>query len=127
MSAISNHSSSLIQTGNSRPAIRGRIEEGKRKLFSDDTDIEIDEARAGNIDSDFFDRKPEKQLLSRHAGEGSDLAVADSAVDGGVVLDFGFELSGAGRGEEEVELTGGVDGEGGDGGREETDREAVGP
>lgn len=65
--------------------------------------------------------------MSRHAGQRGNLAVADGAVDGRIVLDFRLELSSTGGSELEVELAGGVDREGGDRAREETNREAVGP
>lgn len=43
-------------------------------MLVDNADIEVNKTGAGDIDADAFDGEPEEELLSRNAGQISDLA-----------------------------------------------------
>lgn len=107
----------------------GRLEEGQGKLLKNDTDIKINQPGAGNIDTNTLDGKPEKELLSGHARQISNLGKRDGAGDVALISDMGLELGLAGGRIDQMEVEaagGGVDGEGGDALGKKANRESVG-
>lgn len=90
--------------GLSGGAIRRRLKERERELLVYNAHIEVDKARAGYIDSNTFDREPKKELLSRNAGQVSDLAEADGAGDVEIVVDLVLELGVTGLVQPDMEL-----------------------
>lgn len=72
--------------------IPGSFKGREWELLGDDAHIEVNQAGAGDIDPDFNHRKPQKQILGGDTGEAVDLAVAETAGDIDVVVQFVLEL-----------------------------------
>lgn len=105
--------------------IRRRIEQGNREPLINNAYVEVNHARAGHIDANVEDREPEKEILSRDAGNRADLAGGERTGNGGVVLDGVVEVGGARliEGGDEGAIVG--EGKVGDALREEAAGEAV--
>lgn len=125
---IENHQIILSTILHQSIAILGRFEEGQGKLLENDTNVEVNQAGAWNIDTNALDGQPEKELLGRNTGEIRNPTVIEPARDVALVSDRGLELGVAGRRVEHVELEetgGGVQRESGDALGEKPHRQTV--
>ena len=79
------------------------------------TNIEVNDAGAGDVDANAFDGEPEEEILGGDAGYVADMAEGERAGDGGFVVEVGLEFRVAGAVEVGLESAcGWVDGEIGD-------------
>jgi len=77
-------------------AVGGSLEEGEGKLLVNNTNIEVDESRIGNIDTDALDGEPEEELLLLHTSNASQLPVAKIPSYHSLEVDLILELGIAG-------------------------------
>lgn len=106
--------------------VGGSLEERKRELLEDDTNIKINEAGAGDVDSNPLHGKPQEQLLSGNTGELADLAVGKKAGNVAIIVQLALELGNAGLIEMDLESTIVKEGEVRDALGEEAHGEAMG-
>lgn len=88
-------------------AIRRGLKEGKRELLVNNTNVEMNYTRSGQIDTNSLNRKPKKELLGGNSGQFSDLAVGEPAGDIEIIVNLILELGIAGLVEEDLETAGG--------------------
>ncbi len=108
-------------------AITRSFKQGERESLEDNTNIEVNEAGAGNINGDSFDGEPKEEILSSYSGKIGNLAVAEDTGEVPIVTDLALELGIARLLHVDLESAGGlVDCEVSDSFWEEADWEAVG-
>lgn len=105
--------------------IRRYIKHRQRELLVDNSNIEVNNPRVGNVYSDPFHRKPKKKLLRRDPRQVGDLSIADRPGDVWLVPDIVLEVSRALFPQEHLEFTFGIDRESLHTLRKQTHRETV--